>query len=136
MEEMSSSAMVKHKPVNAFTLLEMMVVLFIVSIFSFSFYIPGDSLSLFMEKMMMYSITCQEKAFQNKEEVDVEIDRDYALFGDVEFDYPSSIHCSTTSFHYNSKGNISKAQTVSCTNGQASQSLVYQLGSGRVRIDE
>ena len=121
---------------NAFSLLEMLMVLLMISIFSISFMIPKDNLTIFMDQMLMYSVISQEEAFIEKKDVNVTIENHYAQFGNITFEYPDSIACSIKSFHYNSKGNISSANTVTCSNGTTSKSLIYQLGSGRVRIDE
>ena len=41
--------------------------------------------------------------------------------------------CTEQAFHYNAKGNISQAFTVTCSNAQSKKKLVFQLGMGRVR---
>ena len=60
---------------------------------------------------------------------------DRAYFADIEFQYPPSISCTPFAFHYNAKGNISQAHTIQCTDKVRTIRLIYQLGSGRVRIE-
>lgn len=121
---------------NAFSMLEMLLVLLIVSIFSMSFVMPKDNLTLFMQQLMQESILCQERAFLEKRRVDVHFDASFAQFDDHKISYPSHISCSVVNFYYNSKGNVSKASTIRCTDGNQKKKLIFQLGSGRVRIDE
>lgn len=121
---------------NAFTLVEMLLVLLIISVFSMGFRVPESNLTIFMEQIMNESILCQEMAFLKKKEVDVSFYSSYAKFNDSSYIYPSKITCSTNSFHYNENGNISKACTIACSNGIHTKKLIFQLGSGRVRIDE
>lgn len=127
----------KQKHNNAFTLLECLLVLLIVSVFSLA--ILGtrnvSSLTVFTEKMMSYSVLTQEKAFIEKERMMVVIDNTYAKFDDIWFDYPLGITCDATSFHYNAKGSISKANTITCSDGILTRKLIFQLGSGRARIE-
>lgn len=129
--------MVRPSANNAFTLLEALFVLFIVSLFTLV-EITGPSMSslkLFGNQFLSYCVYTQEKAFMDKEEKTVEIKTDHAIFDEIQFDYPHSITCDPFTYHYNAKGNISQAHTIHCRNVQDSISLVFQLGSGRVRIE-
>lgn len=123
---------------NGFTVLEMMIVLLILSISTLGIQAHSyhPSLSIFMKKMMSYSIVLQEQAYLEKEEKQVDIGSSYAVFDDDVFNYPNGISCDLQSFHYNEKGNISRANTVTCHQGKESMSLIYQLGTGRVRIEK
>ena len=46
------------------------------------------------------------------------------------YEFDESIACETLSFHYNAKGNISKANTLECHDQQGTKKLIFQLGSG------
>lgn len=123
---------------NAFTILEMMIVLLIVSISTIGIQAHSyqPSLSIFMKKMMSYSIILQEQAFIEKEQKQVTIENSQAYFDSTLLTYPTVISCEAQSFHYNEKGNISKANTITCYRGNETMSLIYQLGTGRVRIEK
>ena len=92
---------------NGFTMIESLIVLLIVCVLSIGISQNQNqsNLTIFMEKLMSY----------------------------CEFD--ESIACETLRFHYNAKGNISKANTLECHDQQGTKKLIFQLGSGRVRID-
>lgn len=118
---------------NGFTLLEMLVVLLIVSILSFGFSTQmNTSLYLFMKKAQTLSITAQEKAYVEHQRIDMSVDSKI----DIEYYIPKDIVCDPVSFYYNSKGNISKALTLRCQNANSKMKLVYQLGTGRVRLEK
>lgn len=130
--------MEKRKLNNGFTILEMMIVLLIISVSTIGIQAHSyhPSLSIFMKKMMSYSIALQEQAYIHKEEKQVSIGHSYAMFEDTMLEYPNGIACDVLSFHYNEKGNISRANTVTCYQGNETMSLIYQLGTGRVRIEK
>ena len=122
---------------NAFTLLEALFVLLIVSVLTLTGITNPSisSLKLFGNQFLSYCVYTQEKAFMDKEEKTVKIYTDHAIFDQIQFTYPHSITCDPFTYHYNAKGNISQAHTIRCHNEQDSISLIFQLGSGRVRIE-
>lgn len=119
---------------NGFTLIECLFVLMIVSVLCFGVVSYRSHYGyLDIKKLEMLSIVSQEKAFFGKRKV-------YISFGDqIVFDdqvIHCGLHCSSASFFYNEKGNISQANTIVCESGGISYQLVYQLGTGRVRIEK
>lgn len=123
---------------NGFTLLESLFVLLITTVLMYGFLQIRslNSLTIFMEKLMSNCVLTQEKAFVSKQKIQVDIFDDQASFdGDI-FTYPNNITCEQFSFHYNAKGNISKANTLTCSDENHTKKLVFQLGSGRVRVEE
>ncbi|MGM9946701.1 prepilin-type N-terminal cleavage/methylation domain-containing protein [Floccifex sp.] len=125
------------KPVvnNGFTIIEMLIVLLILVCFTIPFVKPDPSFDIFMKKMRIYSIICQEKAFLYKQNQNVSIQEHQAVFDDFVYVYPETITCEPVSFHYNSNGNISQALSYSCQSLTQQKTLIYQLGSGRVRYE-
>lgn len=122
---------------NGFTLIEMLLVLLIVSVVSFGLYTkPVSSLYLFMRQLQSACILAQEKAFVYKEVQKVYIESNTIYFNEESMDVPGSISCTPFSFHYNAKGNISRANTIICGDNNKTMKLVFQLGSGRVRIEK
>ena len=121
---------------NGFTLLEMLVVLLIVSILSFGLSTQmNTSLYLLMKKVQTLSITAQEKAYVEHQRIDMSVNSKINV-GDIEYCIPKDIVCDPVSFYYNTKGNISKALTLRCQNANSKMKLVYQLGTGRVRLEK
>ena len=121
---------------NGFTLLEMLVVLLIVSILSFGLSTrTHTSLYLFMKKIQTQCITAQEIAYVEHRRVDVSVGSKIVI-DDTEYRIDKDIVCEPISFYYNAKGNISKALTLRCQNANAKMKLIYQLGTGRVRLEK
>ncbi len=128
--------MEKQKHNNGFTLIEMMIVLLIISILSLSYQPRLDySLSMFMEKVKICCINSQQLAFIEKKDIYVTFSKHSLIYGDEEFIFPDGIVCDEKTFHYNSNGNISTAQTIHCSNQHKEKKLVFQLGMGRIRIE-
>lgn len=122
---------------NGFTLIEMLLVLLIVSVVSFGVYAkPEASLYLFMRQLQSCCILAQEKAYIFKKIQPVYSESNFIYFNEEELEIPNSISCTPFSFHYNEKGNISKAHSITCSNHNKSMKLVFQLGSGRVRLEK
>lgn len=125
----------KHN--NGFTLLEALLVLFIlsVSIFFFSAVHHKPSLEIVCKKIMNLSVTMQERAFSQKVNQYVQIHTHEAIFEDTIFYYPEGIVCEGYDYHYNAKGNINQAGSITCTDSKSMKRIVVQLGSGRMRIE-
>ena len=121
---------------NGFTLIEMMVVLGIVCMLGFGLSTKLDSsLYLFMKKVQTLCITAQEKAYVQHKNMPVNLDLEVKV-GQTHMLVPSNITCESTSFYYNEKGNISKAGSWRCHNASTTMKLVFQLGTGRVRLEK
>lgn len=118
-------------------MLETMVVMLIICIFTFgmSTRLAHPSLPIFMEKLMFLSTITQEKAFIEKEKKEVVIHESWAQFDEEILYYPSDISCSFAQFHFNSKGNINKGGSILCQQGRTEKKLIFQIGSGRVRLE-
>lgn len=120
---------------NGFTLLETLLVLLIFSFCSFV-YLRRPSWNLLRVEVHKLAVQClqmQEKAYTDKREVEILFGEDSALFDGLHYSFPEGMICSSQSFHYNEKGNISKALSVSCQMGKNHRKLVFQLGTGRIR---
>ena len=121
---------------NGFTLVEMLVVLGIVSMLGFGLSTKlNSSLYIFMKKVQTLCITAQEKAYVQHKNISVHLDSEIQI-DQQKLLIPSNISCDSTSFYYNAKGNISKAGSWRCHNTSSSMKLVFQLGTGRVRLEK
>lgn len=121
---------------NGFTLVEMLIVLFIVSMLGFglSFHMHS-SLYVFMKRLQTLFITAQEKAYVQHRNVYVNLN-DKIYVDEVEYLIPQDIVCDSVSFYYNAKGNMSKAMSLHCQNASNQMKLVFQVGAGRVRLEK
>lgn len=123
---------------NGYTIVEMMVVLLIVSMCTLVFTsMPrANSLHMIADTILYKCCIVQEQAFYQKQNKYVTIGTYQANFDKETLIYPHGITCEPASFSYNAKGNISQANTVKCFEADQHISLVFQLGSGRVRVDD
>ena len=127
----------KDKPLqnNGFTMLEVLFVLFILSVLMISLTKkPLNVSSIFSKSIQMHCINAQEQAFIDKETVQVVFKENEAYFGTERYIYPKGFVCQPESFHYNYNGNISKGGHVDCYNGKKIIRFVFQIGTGRVRV--
>ena len=121
---------------NGFTLVEMLIVLFIVSMLGFGLsFCMHSSLYVFMKNLQTLCITAQEKAYVDHKEVHVKLN-DKIYVDEVEYLIPNDIVCDSVSFYYNAKGNMSKALSLHCQNASSQMKLVFQVGAGRVRLEK
>lgn len=121
---------------NGFTLVEMLIVLFIVSMLGFGLsFRMHSSLYVFMKRLQTLCITAQEKAYVQHKKVYVELN-DKIYVDEVEYLIPQDIVCDSVSFYYNAKGNMSKAMSLHCQNASSQMKLVFQVGAGRVRLEK
>ena len=126
------------KPVlgNGFTLLEALLVLLICSILFLTLPIHPMSFSpIFSKEIQFQCLEAQEQAFSNKEEVPVVFEERKAQFGNTMYSYPEGIVCEPARFHYNFNGNISKGGHVSCSKGKKKIRFIFQIGTGRIRVE-
>ena len=79
---------------NAFTLLEGLFVLLIISLLTLvTIFKPvSSSLKLFGNQILSYCVFTQEKAFMDKEQKNVEIKTDHAIFDKIRFNFPIPSH--------------------------------------------
>ena len=120
---------------NGFTLVEALLVLLILSICSFAVIKrpKWNVLRFDLNKIETQCLMMQERAYIKKREVPVHFTAHYVDFDSTRYTYPKGMTCTDQAFHYNAKGNISQAFTVTCSNAQSKKKLVFQLGMGRVR---
>lgn len=121
---------------NGFTLVEMLIVLFIVSMLGFGLsFRMHSSLYVFMKRLETQCITAQEKAYVDHKKVYVKLN-DKIYVDEEEYLIPNDIVCDSVSFYYNAKGNMSKALSLHCQNASSQMKLVFQVGAGRVRLEK
>lgn len=116
--------------------MEMLIVLLIVSLLNFGLYTKvNTSLYVFMKQVQTLCITAQEKAYVENRKVSIDINEKMVI-DEKNYFMPKDVACDSVSFYYNAKGNISKAFTLYCQNSHTKMKLVFQLGSGRIRLEK
>ncbi len=115
----------------------MIVVLLIVSILlhATAFVSRPDSLSLFSRNLLLSIQSEQFKAFEMRQARQIVIDQHHYETTERKVDYPASISCTGQVLLFTNKGNIAKGGSFTCTQGNKSVRLVFQLGTGKGRID-
>ena len=125
-----------HVNKNAFSLVEMLLVLLIISVLSFGVYTSShSSLYIFMKKLESYCLIAQQKAYIEKRVVNVKVNGKIYIANEM-YDIPKDIRGDERSSFFNEKGNISKAGHITCSNQSQSMNLIFQLGTGRMRIEK
>ena len=88
-----------------------------------------------MKQVQTLCVCAQQKAYVNKEKIQVNVNESIWIDSN-EYPIPKDIVCDVNSFHYNEKGNISRANTLHCHNSKEKMKLIFQLGTGRVRLEK
>lgn len=116
-------------------MIQTLFVFMIISILAIQIRPYRPNLRLFMKQILDQSIVMQEKAMTEKRDVYVIWSTHLVSLDGHSISYPSGITCDAATYHYNAKGNISSALTIHCHQGKESSRLIFQLGSGRGRLE-
>ena len=117
-------------------MLEALIVMLVISILYLAIPIqPITFTSIFSENIKMQCLKAQEQAFASKQEIYVRFESERAQFGSDTYVYPKGFVCEPASFHYNFNGNISKGGHVICHHGKKTIHFIFQIGTGRVRVE-
>lgn len=122
--------MVKHLlNKKGFTLIEMILVLFITSIMALiTLFYKADSSNLKYRSLIELLQTAQIESIANHQKITIEIYGSELYINDDEYDL-SPLVCDSQYFHFNQKGNISNALTIRC-HGKKDYEIRMQLGTG------
>lgn len=125
-----------NKP-NGFTMLELMVVVLVVSVLLHTLALTPrpDRLGLFSRQLLLTIQSEQFKAFESRQSRQIVIDKHAYETVKRKVEYPASISCTPQVLLFTNKGNIAKGGSVTCSQGSKSVRLVFQLGTGKGRID-
>lgn len=120
---------------KGFTMIEMVFVLWIALFFTLcSFQAFHGTLQMDMNQIKELIHQAQFKAIMQAQNVFVEFDGSHLKIDDKDYVFKNLV-CESISFHYNELGHISQANTISCFEGKKEHKIVFQLGSGWIRIE-
>lgn len=132
------SAMDKRPYDNGFTLVEMMLVLFLLSVLLLLTPLlnrqHGILLRMDVEQIREICTTAQAQAMKEHRRVTIKIHGSKVYRDSQLYALQGSTSCSPMSFHYTPQGTISQAFTLNCRSAASSIQLVAQLGSGRMDV--
>lgn len=129
--------MVKHMQNKGFTLIEMLLVVSVLSMLILLFpFTQHDSIYLHtqlneIKERLLYA---QSMALKTKKKVEVTIHGSSIQVSGSNFHLRKGMSCQGNNFYYNDKGNVSNAQTITCSIKDKTGSIVIQLGSGQLDI--
>ncbi|MEF9961008.1 MAG: competence type IV pilus minor pilin ComGD [Erysipelotrichaceae bacterium] len=122
---------------KGFTMIEMILVLSIISIMMLivpnllRYEIP---LSFQMQYLKEQLLTNQIKAMMNKKRIFLAIHHDSITINEQEYKFQGNMICEPTTIAFNGFGNVNKAQSIHCYQGESTMRIVVQLGSGRTDV--
>lgn len=126
-----------ERQANAFTMLEVMVVLLIIGLLSSLALQPrGSSLTVFGKTLLVQIEKEQFQAAADRQSRFFELKTEYWHTKEQTAHFPAGVTCRPAYYRWNAKGNISQAGTIVCQKGNQTIKIVLQLGSGRGRLEK
>lgn len=128
--------MVKQRYNKGFTMIETVIVLVIIGILVLitpNFLINNVPLSYQMHYLKEKILMAQISALKEKQHSEVIIENNYFMINGKQENYQGMV-CEDSTITFNAFGNVNHAQTITCFQDDQEQSLVIQLGSGRIDI--
>lgn len=127
--------MAKPSAANAFTLLEMVLVLTMVSLLGLvSVPASPSGFSLFLKELESRIVSEQIQAYSQQTTRTLSITGTALITENDTFVFPDGFGCTPFEWHYTPNGTISTAGTISCTGAGQSADLVFRLGAGRIHV--
>ena len=138
MEIKLKSSMAKQASDKGFTLVEMMIVLFVISMLILIFPItkPQKIVQLQYEANAIKEILIQTQvmAMNNHQDKQVVVSSNAIRYLDKTYQLPGGISCTPKTIRYTDSGSIVQAGTIRCSCDGATKQIVYELGSGAVYV--
>lgn len=123
---------------KGFTLIESLLVLSVLTILLLAYPVikPTNTTILHYQMQMLYQRLqkLQFEAMTQKKEKHVDFQGNHYTLGQVEYLWSNGISCSDTSFHFTPMGSVSHATTIHCTLKDARNSILIELGTGRMYV--
>lgn len=118
---------------SGFTLIESLLVLFIISIFmSFTIVINNDKALLLVQAKTIQNILyiAKAQAINEYKSKIITIDNKSISIDETSYTYLSNVVCNEYIFSINAKGNSSMANTITCYLNDESIDIVVHIGNG------
>lgn len=120
---------------SGFTMIEMLLVLVIV-LLSTGMLVLRFPESGYKEMLIMKEkiLLAHFKSIHEYEISEIILNENQLIIDDSSFTF-KQLTCEPNEFHFNSAGNIEHALTLTCQDMKHQYQLIFQLGSGRCRIE-
>ena len=123
--------------IRGYTLIEMCLVLSVTS--TFLLLVPNTFrsnavLTFEMHRMLEVIKSAKAIAIQNRETKVITIEQNEFYIDEKRFVLDPRVQCEPYTFHFNGRGNISMANSVTCTYFQSEATLVMNLGNGNMYV--
>ncbi len=122
---------------NGFTLAESLICLLVICLLMVI--VPAKktrvSVERFMSELENRIVMVQSQSFSEKQPSKIEIRNSSAVFSSGTIRYPAGICCEEASIAFNSRGNIQAGGHFSCSDGSQTRTMIYQIGTGRIRYE-
>lgn len=123
---------------KGFTLLEMLLVLSVLAMCLLVFpliKVPvGVAFRYQIQEIQMKLLAAQQTAICEKRDVFVDFLGNVVQIDKLVIKLPKNTHCDIRKLHFTPVGNVSGANTITCTRGKAKKQLVIQVGTGRMHV--
>lgn len=129
--------MEKRMQIKAYTLIEMCLVLSLISGFLLlvpNMFVSPSILSFEMNRMLEVIQRTKAIAIKDRRTIHVEIQNHAFIVDEERYVLDARMECEPYSFFFNEKGNISMANSVTCTYQNEKKDLIMNLGNGNVYV--
>lgn len=122
---------------SGFTLIEMCLILFVVSMLLLmtpSLFHSTAILDFHCERLVAFIKQAQAQALLKRKEVNVEVERNGITIDHTYIPFAANVVCDEYFFYFNGRGNINMANTITCHYYDSQKQIVMNLGNGNVYV--
>lgn len=122
---------------QGFTLVQTLFVLFMVSVVLLL--IPNvtrrsSGLNFEVHKVKDLLLQQQAKAIYGKRKETITIDRSVFITSEKTIKLAKGIHCGNHEIHFNERGNVNMARTITCSYNNKQKNIVIHIGNGNLYV--
>lgn len=122
---------------KAYTMIEMMLVITLLSIFLLilpPIFKNKASLTFTCEKIKSILLNEKVLAITQKEERNISITQSYIQTDNEQFQLGNGVYCDRYTLSFNARGNVNMGGTIHCFSGNLERKIVINLGSGNIYV--
>lgn len=137
MVKMFQSLRGKHGVNKAYTMIEMMLVIILLSIFLLiipPIFKNKASLNFTCEKIKSFLLNEKILAITLKEERNISIAQNYIQTDSEKMKLGNGIYCDSYTLKFNARGNVNMGGSIHCYSGDDERKIVINLGSGNIYV--